>query len=104
MNVDDLQRKLIAAARENPPGDRVPYAFERRIMAHISSRPLPDRWAQWAAALWRGAAACVAITLLLSAWSYYSASSTASTTDVSQQIENTLLAGIDQDQQTDMVQ
>ena len=29
MNLAELERKLIAAARANPPSDRVPYAFEK---------------------------------------------------------------------------
>ncbi len=104
MNVDELQRKLMAAARANPPGDQVPYAFERRIMARLAARPLVDHWTQWAQALWRGAAACVAITLLLSAWSFYSTSSPANTTDLSQQFENTLIAAADQDSPAESVQ
>ncbi len=104
MNLEQLQQKLIAAARNNPPGDHVPYAFEKRIIARLASRPVPDRWAQWAGALWRGAAACVAITLLFSAWSFYSKTTAGPSTDLSQQFENTLLAGIDQDQSTDSVE
>jgi hypothetical protein len=104
MNLDQLQQKLIAAARENPPSDRVPYAFEKRIVARLASRPLPDRWAQWAAALWRAAAACVLVTLLCSAWSLYSSKPSAPTADLSQQFENTLIAAVDQDQPADSVQ
>lgn len=104
MNVDELQRKLIAAARSNPPGDQVPYAFERRIMARLAASPLVDHWTQWAQALWRSAAACVAITLLLSAWSFYSTSSSANPTDLSQQFENTLIAAADQDSSAESVQ
>jgi len=103
MNLDELQRNLIAAARANPPSDRVPYAFEKRIMARLAVGGLPDHWAQWSRALWRGAAACVAVTLLLSAWSLLYTSS-ASTNDLSQQFENTLLAAVDQDQPADSVQ
>ena len=36
MNLAELERKLIAAARANPPSDRVPYAFEKRIMARLA--------------------------------------------------------------------
>ena len=31
MNLEPLQKKLLAAARAHPPSDRVPYAFEQRI-------------------------------------------------------------------------
>ena len=56
MNLAELERKLIAAARANPPSDRVPYAFEKRIMARLAARPVADGWALWARALWRAAA------------------------------------------------
>ena len=38
MNVAELQNKLVAAARLSAPDDRVPYAFEKRIMAQIAAR------------------------------------------------------------------
>ncbi len=38
MNLAELQKKLIAAARANPPGDGVPYAFEKRVMALLAAR------------------------------------------------------------------
>src|ERR1039458_1755153 len=47
MNVTQLERKLIAAARANPPTDRVPYAFEKRIIAHLAAQPVVDAWALW---------------------------------------------------------
>jgi hypothetical protein len=101
MNVDELQRKLIAAARNNPPSDRVPLAFEKRIMARLSARPVIDEWALWARALWRAATPCVAIMLLLAAWSFFAPSPAAPSNDLSQEFENTLLAAVDQDQSTD---
>jgi hypothetical protein len=101
MNVAELQRKLIAAAQANPPSDRVPYAFEKRIMAHLAARPVVDDWALWACALWRAAAPCVAIMLLLGAWSLFVPHNSTSPTDLSQELEKTLLAAVDQDQTTD---
>jgi len=95
MNLAELERKLIAAARATPPNDRVPYAFEKRIMAHLAVRPVLDGWAQWGKALWRAAAPCVAIVLLLSVWTIFSPAS-GSSTDLSQDFENTLLAAVDQ--------
>ena len=50
MNLAELERKLIAAARANPPGDQVPYAFEKRILAHLATRPVADGWELWARA------------------------------------------------------
>ena len=64
MNLADLQKKLMAAARANPPSDVVPYAFEKRIMARLTARPAEDPWLIWGVALWRGAAACVVLSIL----------------------------------------
>ena len=101
MNLADLERKLMAAARANPPSDRVPYAFEKRIMARLAARPVVDDWALWARALWRAAAPCAAITLLLGAWSFFAPPSNAPANDLSQQLEQTLLAAVDQEQPID---
>jgi hypothetical protein len=102
MNLAELQRKLIAAARAIPLDERVPLAFEKRVMARIKSRSLADHGTLWAHALWRAAAPCLAVMLLLSAWSYYNSSSTVPADDLNQDLENTLLATIvDQDQNPD---
>ena len=101
MNLDELHRKLIAAARAHPPSDRVPYAFEKRVLARLQAHPPLDDWALWARALWRAAAPCVALMVLLGAWSAFEPASTAPATDLSQEIENTLLAVMDQDSATD---
>ena len=101
MNLAELERKLIAAARANPQSERVPYAFEKRIMASLAARPIADDWALWARALWRAAAPCVAIMLLLGAWSFFDPQGSTPASDLSQELENTLLAAVDQDQTTD---
>jgi hypothetical protein len=100
MNLAKLEQKLVAAARANPPSDRVPYAFEKRILARLATRPPADGWELWGRALWRAAAPCVAIMLLLGAWSFFARSS-APASDLSQDLEQTLLAAADQDQSTD---
>ena len=97
-----MERRLIAAARANPPSDRVPYAFEKRVMARLAAPPLvADAWALWARALWRAAASCAAIMLALGAWSWLAPESTASANDLSEELEQTLLAAVDQDQPGD---
>jgi hypothetical protein len=73
MNIAELHRKLIAAARAERPSERVPYAFEKRIMARLRESPALDVWAFWGRALWRAAAPCVAIMLALAVWSFYAA-------------------------------
>lgn len=102
MNLAELQRKLIAAARVNPPDERVPYAFEQRILARLRVRPAAEDWASlWARALWRAAVPCVSIMLLLGAWSWFGSARSAAKTDLSQDIENTVLAAADQESSAD---
>jgi hypothetical protein len=102
MNLPELHRKLIAAARANPPGDGVPYAFEKRIMARLRERPL-DSWALWAGALLRATVPCLAIMLLLSAWSVFVPGDKTTSSDLSQEMENTVLAAADQEQGSDSI-
>ena len=97
MNLAELERKLIAAARANPPGDSVPYAFEKRIMARLAERPAVDIAALWARALWRAAASCVALAVLVSAWFFLSPPGASQSTSLTQQFENTMLAAVDQE-------
>ena len=105
MKLDQIQRKLVAVARAHRPSDRVPYAFEQRVMAQIRALPVLDEWAQWARALWNAAAPCVAIMVLLSAWSLFDPANPPAnpvqpiaTTDLSQDLEHTVLAAADLDQ------
>ncbi|HEX4265187.1 MAG TPA: hypothetical protein VH597_12680 [Verrucomicrobiae bacterium] len=97
MNLVELQKKLIAAARANPPSDRVPPSFEKRIMALITARPVSDVWAAWARGLWVAAAPCVAVMLLFSAMAFFHAPQPSNPSiDLAQQLDNTLLAAVDQ--------
>lgn len=64
MNPEFLRQKLIAAARTEAASDRVPYAFEKRIMNRLAGREVPDAWAAWGASLWRAVAPCFAVMLL----------------------------------------
>ena len=101
MTLDELQRKVIAAARADRPSERVPFAFEKRVMAQLRGRSTVDVWGLWAHALWRAAAACVAITLALSAWSFFDRPAKAPASDLSQAIDNTVLAAVDQEPPSD---
>ena len=97
MKLDQLQKKLLAAARAHPPSDRVPYAFEKRIVAHLAALPPLDPWAFWAPALWRAAAPCLALALLLGVWSFTGSNQNPVATDVeefSQHFERTMLAAV----------
>jgi anti-sigma-K factor RskA len=96
MNLAELQKKLIAAARLNPPDDRVPYAFEKRITALIAARAGTDRWVFWTRGLWRAAASCVAVAVVCGAVSLFMPATADNGNDLSQEFENTLLASVDQ--------
>ena len=104
MNLAELQKKMIAAARANVPGDHVPYAFEKRVTALLASRVAPQTLDGWVRGLWRAAVSCVAVALLCGAWSLCTPAVTpanaTSSTDLSQDFENTLLASVDQGDQT----
>jgi len=94
MNLENLRAKLIAAARDNPPSDNVPYAFEKRVLARLAGRPAEDLFGVWGRALWKGAAACAAVTavsVVLSVWTLQSATDTDDNS-----FETVVLAGADQ--------
>ncbi|MEJ0088519.1 MAG: hypothetical protein WDM80_01970 [Limisphaerales bacterium] len=100
MNLDELQKKLIAAGRTHAPRDEVPYAFEKRITALLASRIAPDNMRLWVHGLWRAAVSCVAITLLFGAWAMFNPAASPSTADdLSSNFESTLLASVDQNDQ-----
>lgn len=92
MDQTKLHAKLIAVARQNPPSDHVPYAFEKRIMARLK-QPVVDAWSLWGTALWRSALACLVGAILLGTWSEFSPSSDSE--DLSQAVDNTVYAAVD---------
>jgi hypothetical protein len=96
MNVVDLEKKLFQAARQDKPSDKVPYAFEKRMMAFLRPLPTPDCWGLWAGALWRAAVPCLALTVLLTVWSFVPATNPSPSDNLSQDMDNTVLAAIDQ--------
>lgn len=93
MNREKLQAKLLAVARQDQPSDRVPFAFEKRIMARLT-QPVVDAWSLWGRALWRGAAACVLAMALLGGWSLQVEFK--DSTDLQQQFEETVFAALDE--------
>jgi hypothetical protein len=98
MNVDDLQNKLIAAARQVTPSEAVPYGFERRVMARLRAMSGADRWGGWAQALWRAAGPCVAVALVLTVLSFFTKPGSSTGSDLSQDFENTVLAAANLEQ------
>src|SRR5271156_2980520 len=99
MNLAELQKKLIAAAKTEVLDDRVPYAFEKRMTALIASRVAPQDLDLWVRGLWRAAVSCVAVAMLCGAWTLFTPAAPASSGDLSQDFENTLLASVDQSDQ-----
>src|SRR5580658_861082 len=92
MNENELHAKLIAAARKHPPGDQVPYAFEKRIMSHLAARPAPNVWGLWCRPLWQAAMSCVAITVLCGLWAYGNQSKAEAADNFSQDFEAAVFA------------
>jgi hypothetical protein len=102
--MDDFEpcRKLIEAARAMPADTRVPYAFEKRIMARLEGLKPQDSWALWGQALWRSAVFCLTLAVLLAAGSAL-LPAPANPDTLSQAVERTVFAAVDNnpDQITD---
>ena len=97
MNLAELQKKLTAAARLQKPDDRVPYVFEKRIMALIAERAVASGRMLWARGLWRAAVSCVVVAMVCGTVALFTPDSYDGGNDLSQDFENTLLASVDQD-------
>jgi len=100
MNLAELQRKLVAAARLQQPDDRVPYAFEKRITALVAERKAAAWRVQWMRGFWQAAVSCVAVAIVCGAVSLFTPETNDGGKDLSQDFENTLLASIDQGDST----
>jgi hypothetical protein len=93
MNPELLRQKLVAAARAaEPPSDRVPYAFEKRIMARLAGRPVTDPWSALAGFLWRAVLPCCAVMLIAGASTFAIPSPHE---DLGAQLDAVLLADLD---------
>ncbi|HUD45685.1 MAG TPA: hypothetical protein VMR33_02590 [Candidatus Baltobacteraceae bacterium] len=96
MNERELRAKLIAAARNNPPGAHVPHAFEKRIMNRVAASRAPSVWALWGGPLWRAALSCLAITVLCGVWSFATHRKTEPADNFSQDFEAAVFAPVSQ--------
>ena len=99
MNLPELHRKLIAAAKNEALDGRVPYAFEKRIMARLAGKTAVDNMGLWGAALLRAALCCVAFMLVLSVGFHFLP--TSNPQSLSQDVEQTLFAAVDSGNGTD---
>jgi hypothetical protein len=98
MNLDKLQGTLIATAQAHPPSDAVPFGFERRVTTRLKALVVSDYWALWARGLWRAAAPCVALAVVLAILAYFSGPGISSMPDIAQEFDNTVLAAATLDQ------
>jgi hypothetical protein len=90
MRIDELQNKLLLAARALPVSDHVPYAFEKRILAALNSQAPLDIWAFWSRLLWRAAAPCVGIMLVLGVWTVVASSSGTASASLAADLDRTV--------------
>ena len=97
MNLERLRCNLLAVARADHPSDRVPYSFEKRVIAHLKLRPAFDEWAFRSRVLWQAAAPCVGLMLLLIAWAWFTPASKTTSNELSLDLENTLLTVAEQE-------
>lgn len=68
--------EFVKLARETPRDERVPYTFEKRVMANLSAPLAADPLSQWTSALWRAVAPCAAITVIAAFVSFSQATET----------------------------
>ena len=68
--IDTILDEMLAKTREMPADDRVPYAFEKRIMTHIKEAPetSANLWELWGHSLWRAVVPCLAVMVLVAVW------------------------------------
>ncbi len=92
MNVGVLYRKLIAAARLCAPSDRVPHAFEERVMAVLRGGLKADPWVFWGRGLWRAAVACAAVALVIGGATATMGGFDTQTPSLAEDLESTLYA------------
>lgn len=93
MNLPELEKKLLKAARSQPPADSVPYAFEQRVMARLRAEPRMDPLAFWGRMLWRAAVPCLAMVVVMFVLSHLGGQPSDNLAD---DFEQTLFAGISQ--------
>jgi hypothetical protein len=92
MKAEQMRQRLLAAGKQQPAADHVPYAFERRIMIRIGrSNPL-DPMLLWNRVLWRFAGPCVALTLLAGAFSWFTPPEQPTTENLILELETVLYA------------
>ncbi len=98
MKLTTLEKKLIRAARATAVEARVPYAFEKRIMARLAATAPVDLLGLWGRALWRAAIPCIATALLLGLWTFWPRNNSGAGADFPVEFESAVLVAVDQSQ------
>ena len=96
MDLSELEQKLLAAGRKSQPSDKVPYSFEKRVMARLTSAHVEDAWAAWGRRLWQEALASVVLCAALSSWSIATAPPLVAETDLSEVYESAVYVAADE--------
>ncbi len=65
MDLEKIIDRLFESARHQPVSERVPYAFEKRIMARLKVEKAVDPLTFWSRALWKAVAPCMAAACLV---------------------------------------
>lgn len=75
MKNNRLQETFLRAARKLPEDPRVPYSFEKRVMAGLRTANPPDAssnaLALWSRGLWRATLPCLVLMLAIGMWSFF---------------------------------
>jgi hypothetical protein len=88
-------KDILKCARSLPAEERVPYAFEKRIMARLRDTAVADLWSVWSGTMWRAALSCLVVSALVGAAVTYSDPSRAEL--FASDLERTVLAPVDVD-------
>ena len=83
--------EFVKLARQMAAEERVPYAFEKRVMANLEA-PVIDPLAQWAKGLWRAVAPCLGIMAVTAAVCFSQAGEPQAATNLDLDLENAVLA------------
>jgi len=95
MNIAKLEQKLLAAGLTLPVDDRVPLAFEKRVMTRLPRRGFADGGTVWVRALWQAAVPCVAVAVGLCALALTLQTGAPSQPSLSEELETAVYAAMD---------
>ena len=82
--------EFVKLARQMPADERVPYAFEKRVIANLEPT-VADPLTHWAKGLWRAVAPCLAIMGVTAAVCFSQAGEPPAATNLEIDLENAVL-------------